>query len=153
MKGRRSLYMKLQSSGRLSSVGLLIRGINYVPGELKLADGHLSFTAQGSGTLWKLQLNKLERDAHRPGLADRMHGGEISLVFKLRTTDVEIDLPWYCPDCLRVRVGGVRFLICIGKPMSPELTGPDIGTIFEGCVECVKASHLTKAWKNVLSEG
>jgi len=94
------------SAPRLSSEAYLAaRFANFAPGELKLADGRLSFMAIGSGTLFKWQLNKLERDACQPGLADRMGAGENTIVFDLPLADVEVAFPWYqAPLALTVRV-------------------------------------------------
>jgi hypothetical protein len=107
--------IKINSSVRLSSEAWLLRspewlitGVGSVPGELKLADGRLSFTAFGRGNLGRRQLNKLEGDAHQPGLADRMNGGENSVVFELPITEVEVEFPWHYFECgLRVRVENV----------------------------------------------
>jgi hypothetical protein len=61
----------MDSSTQLSSeVWLADRFATRLPGELKLAKGRLSFVAFGSGTLFKWQLNKLERDVCQPGLAE-----------------------------------------------------------------------------------
>jgi hypothetical protein len=144
--------MKTRSSVQLSTEAWLIRGISHGPGELKLAYGRLSFTAYGSGILWKFQLNKLERDASRPGLADRMRSGENSVVFELPISDVEVDFPWYSVNsCLRVKAGGVRYLFTFSDPSSYQCKH-GIGGILKGCQAMVKCWPVGKAWKNVLSE-
>jgi hypothetical protein len=181
--------MKINSSARMSSeawltfpgyINGIFPGYTDVPGELKLADGRLSFIAFGCGTIGKDQairvifsriltplrkrrLSKLELDAHRPGLADQINGGENPVVFELPITDVEVQIPWYCFECgLMVRVGGVQYHFSFGDPRNVvyRVSGSHnvLGmlNVFKAALknyqEADKRRHVGKAWKNALSE-
>lgn len=85
----------MEKPPRFASDAWLLRGISSLPGELKLAHGRLAFIASGSGSCWGWQLRKLERQAGKPGLADRIDAGENARVFELPLADVKARFPWY----------------------------------------------------------
>jgi hypothetical protein len=84
MKTRKS------ASKKFSTLATLHRGFSYMPGELKLSNGRLSFTAHQRGEFWTYQLRALERDAHQPGLAQKLAHGEAVQVFDVPVRDVVV---------------------------------------------------------------
>jgi hypothetical protein len=138
-----------------SSEAWLCRGISTVPGELKLEDGRLSYTAFGFGTILWFQRGKLEREAHQPGLADRMRRGENSVVFDARMTDVETEFPWYDPGGLRIRVGEAKYRIVFSESARVHHKGNIAGELIQSVFiiqKLTKAMRLWKAWKDTLRE-
>jgi|SRR5262245_56527433 len=71
----------MDASNEFSTLATLHRAFSYLPGELKLSKGRLSFTAHGQGEFWMFQLRSLERDTHQSGLAQKLANGETVTVF------------------------------------------------------------------------
>ncbi len=147
---------------QLTSEAWLLRGVvgmvGSVPGELKLSSGRVCFTAFGSGTLWKWQLRKLERDVGKPGLADRMNNGENTLVFDVPLAEANARFPWLYFGGLKVKIAGIehRFMLC-----RPPNTCMPVGSskvlkastrIIELFQDFRKMVRLWTAWKTALIE-
>ena len=153
-----------RSVQNLSSEARYCRGI---VGEWKLEDGRLSYTARREFRdfgLLRFQRFKLERDAHQPGLADRMGRGEKCVVFDARITDVEAEFPWYSfTSGIKIRVGGAKYYFVFSTPsyVDPKFPGcvtagsKDILGIFKQVLVILKLIYvirLQNAWKNALRE-
>lgn len=148
----------MDNSEGLSTEAWLLRGISYVPGVLILADGRLFYLACGFGSLWKWQMNKLERAAGQPGLAERMDAGENCIVFDIPLAEVEVEFPWYYfSGGMKVWVGGVRYRLSFGKPANNasfslsdgfEHSSGALANVFE----LFKMRQRGKAWKRALGQ-
>lgn len=128
----------------------LLRGINSMPGTLKLAGGRLSYTACGAGTFWRRQLRKLETEVGRAGLAKRLYENEKAIVFDVSLADVqEVHFPWfYFSGGVKLTLYGVRYRFGFEQPANTRVAsegGDLIGQI-------ARARRLGKAWKAVLLE-
>jgi len=80
----------MDASNEFSTLATLHRGFSHMPGELKLSNGRLSFTAHGPGEFWMRQLRALERDTHQPGLAQKVANGETVKVFDAPRREVTV---------------------------------------------------------------
>ncbi len=133
----------MDTSVQLSTKAWLVRGISMVPGELKLAEGRLCFTAFGHGQLWKWQLNNLERDTRQPGLARQMDAGESAVVFDYPLNVLEVDFPWYFFSVgLKVRANGIQYRFNLAGPVP---VGEEAGQI-------VEAGQLGKTLRKALKK-
>lgn len=139
----------------------LLRGISSVPGDLRLESGNLTFTAFGSGNLWKFQLRKLERDTCQPGLANNMLAEKNVIIFDAPLTAVEIVFPWYTfSGGLNVRVGNARFRLGFDRPANTQIPVEREASVkgsieagkrvVESVQEIRKARQSGKAWKSVI---
>jgi hypothetical protein len=81
----------MDASKEFSTLATLHRGFSYMPGELKLSNGYLSFTAHGPGEFWTYQLRALEHEAHQPGLAQKVANGEAVKVFDAPLREVSVN--------------------------------------------------------------
>lgn len=148
----------------MQSPAWLLRGVDNLPGEMKLAAGRLSFTAHGRGSLGKSQLEKLARDAKRPDLVESMRSTGQGVVFDLPLAEATVSFPWYyfSGGC-KVRVDGFQHKISFGEPTegASRLDSPEDLAFFVGLHDAAgqaggdlrEAGHMRasgKAWKSRL---
>lgn len=132
---------------------LLIGLTGSIPGVLKLSDGRLSYEAFGCGTLWKGELNKLERNTGKPGIADRMERDEDALLFDVALSEVKAVFPWYYfMGGMKIKTGGVEYRFSFGAPGNTRM--PDRYNISKP-IETVEDVNTMrgrgKVWKAILS--
>ncbi len=143
----------METSDKIRSVAWLLRGISSVPGELKLAGGRLSYKAFGFGTLWRYQLNRLERDVRIHGLADRLDNGETAVVFDVPLTAVTVRIPWYYfSGGLVVETGGAVFKFSFGQPANsgPSLGNRDLARVLNELKTVESMRKTGKIWRTAL---
>jgi hypothetical protein len=100
----------------------MLRGISSIPGQLRLAAGRLTFTALNTGTAWKWQLHRLEREMRSPGLADRIDAGERTLVFDFPVEHLHISFPWYYfTGGMKLGFEGRKLRISFGRPPNTRM--------------------------------
>jgi hypothetical protein len=150
----------MSNSAELCSEAWLLRGISSIPGELRLANGRLSFTASGCGSMWKWQLNKLERDARQPGLAGRMDAGECAVIFDVPAAGLQVEFPWYyLSGGLKIRAGGFEYRLSFGRPSNTRMPVDKSDPIkaatraLEELSEVGTMRRVGEAWKKALSSG
>jgi hypothetical protein len=115
----------MEKNVKLKSPAWLLRGISSLPGELKVANGRLTYKAFGFGTFWRYQLERLEKDSGVEGLADRLDNGETAGVLDMPVSEVNARFPWYYfSGGLVIETGGAVYKFSFGRPAS---SGSSIG--------------------------
>ncbi len=139
----------MKRKSQLITRAWLLRGISSIPGTLKLSKGRLSFTASDAGTCWGFQLRKLEAQAGRAGLAERLSKDKNTVVFDVPLADVQqVHFPWfYFSGGVKLTLHGVRYRFGFDKPANTRM--PSEGVDLS---EIKKARRSGKAWKAVLLE-
>jgi hypothetical protein len=129
----------------LSTEAWLLKGTRSIPGSLKLADDRLSFTALGSGNFGRGQLEQLESESGRKGLAKVLDRDEEAVVFDVPLSDVQdINFPWYYfSGGVKLTIGGVQYRLGFDRPANTHTSVDPMG-------EVSKARKSGKAWKAVL---
>jgi hypothetical protein len=104
---------------RLRSDAWLLRGISSIPGELKLANGKLTFTCSTFGSAWPFQLRKLGQLLGQPSLAEALEEGNTVQVFQWRVEQVQSTVPWYYfGGGIKLRHQGIHLRFSFGRPTS-----------------------------------
>lgn len=132
----------------------LLRGISSIPGELKLADGRLSFKAFGFGTFWRFQLNRLERETGQPGLSERLDNGETALVFHCPLKDVDVCFPWYYfSGGLVIRLDGINYKFSFGRPANTSTSSLNKNVLqaMNNLREVGNMRQTGKAWRKAIA--
>lgn len=113
----------MKTTAQLCTEAWLLVGLTgSVPGKLKLAEGRLSFTVFGCGTLWKKELLKLEKTVGRPGIAERMDKGEQALLFEIALSEMTVSFPWYYfSGGMKIRTDGIQYRFSFGQPANTQL--------------------------------
>ncbi len=150
----------MNAKSELCTEAWLLKGINSLPGALKLQDGRLSYTAFGTGTCGHGLLSKLEQASGQTGFAQRLEDGDEALLFDAPLTGVEkIDFPWYYfSGGMKVTVGGVRYRIGFDRPANSTVpmhfdeSLEDLSRGLESVSEVARARRSGKAWKAVLGD-
>ena len=111
---------------QMQSEAMLLRGVDNLPGLLRLAGDRLSYTARERGTLSKGQLLKLEQASARPGLAEALLKDQPVVVFDQPLAEVGVSFPWYyfSSGC-KLKVQGVEYRLSFGDAVQ---TGERIGS-------------------------
>jgi hypothetical protein len=104
---------------RLRTDAWLLRGISSIPGELRLANGNLSFTCSAYGSAWPFQLRKLGQLLNQPTLAKALEEGKTFLLFQWPVEQVQSTVPWYYfGGGIKLRHHNIRFRFSFGRPTS-----------------------------------
>jgi hypothetical protein len=136
----------------LRSDAWLLRGISSIPGELSLRRGRLRFHALHTGSAWRWQLRKLEREVGRTGLAWQVDAGKRSLVFDLPVRDVQISFPWYYfSGGMQVRTTRSCHRISLGKPANAQIA-PGLGRAMGELQEVRRMRSAGALWRAALAE-
>ena len=153
----------MDASKEFSTLATLHRGFSYLPGELKLSKGCLSFTAHGPGEFWTFQLRALERAANQPGLAQKVANGENIKVFDTPLRDVTVSFNRF--GAMRLVVGDLNcrisfYDLALLKKM-PKLTNKPIGAVIgfakaiwilpKTLSESSRTLQRAKVWKALLT--
>lgn len=146
------------------SEAMLLRGVDNLPGRLKLSDGRLTFIASERGTFSNGQLQKLEQDSGQTGLAEALLQGISALVFDVPLAEVGVKFPWYyfLGGC-KLTVKGVEYRLSFGGAVQTgeSLGSPDewdfafsvkdgTGQMKDNIKEIAKMRHVGKTWKQAL---
>ena len=117
-------------SNTLCTPAWLLRGISSIPGRLRLRDSRLSFVADGVGSAWDWQLEKLERAAGSAGFTEALKGGRSATLFDEPMPGIGVRSPWYYfAGGLVLRVGGQRYRVSFGKPVGPARGDDELATL------------------------
>ena len=139
-----------------SQAWLLIGLFNSVPGILKLHQGTLSFTAVGSGTLWKRGLRKLEKKTGIKNLAQNLFEEGSAELFKLPATEIDrVSFPLiYFSAGMHLHFKGLRFRFSFIRPNNaqmPELNaGGRVFKSLRNLNELGPARAVGEQWKELL---
>lgn len=143
----------MNGSTKFKSMAWLLRGISSIPGELKLADGRLSFKAFGFGTFWRFQLDRLEQETGQPSLAERLDNGETAMVFHFPVSDVDVRFPWYYfSGGLVITVESIKYKFSFGRPANTGTTALN-KNVLQAMNELREAGNMRqtgKAWRKAL---
>lgn len=143
----------MNGSTKFKSMAWLLRGISSIPGELKLADGRLSFKAFGFGTFWKFQLERLERETGQPSLAERLDNGETAMVFHFSLNDVDVRFPWYYfSGGVVITVEGTKYKFSFGRPANSgsNALSKNVLQAMNDLREAGNMRQTGKAWRKAL---
>lgn len=101
----------------MSTPAWLLRGINSLPGELRLRSSTLSFVAFGPGSAWPAQLRRLATQLGRPDAAQALDGGRPVELFAWPVHEVNVSRPWYYfGGGLKLRRQGTDVRVSFGRP-------------------------------------
>jgi hypothetical protein len=104
---------------RLRTDAWLLRGISSIPGELKLANGKLTFTCSAFGSAWPFQLRKLGQLLDQPLLAKALEEGKTFQLFQWRVEHVQSTVPWYYfGGGIKLQHQGTHLRFSFGRPTS-----------------------------------
>lgn len=104
---------------RLRTDAWLLRGISSIPGELRLANGKLSFTCSAFGSAWPFQLRKLGQLLDQPSLAKALEDGKTLQLFQWPVEQVQPTVPWYYfGGGIKLRHQGIQLRFSFGRPSS-----------------------------------
>lgn len=87
---------KGSTNAKLETAAWLLSGLTgSTPGALSLADGRLTYTVYGRGSLAARHCRKLERECRKPGLAQRLNDEEDVVLFDEPLDAARFSFPWY----------------------------------------------------------
>ncbi|MGB4860373.1 MAG: hypothetical protein WBP11_13745 [Dokdonella sp.] len=122
--------LKPVRGGSSSSPAWLLRGISSVPGELRLRSAQLSFVAEGRGSAWDWQLNKLAHTACDVDFFDKVRSGDRATLFNEPLAQVAVRFPWYTfSGGLIVTTRRQVYRLSFGQPASSSVTSDELGTV------------------------
>ncbi len=134
---------------RLRTDAWLLRGISSIPGELRLANGRLSFTSSAFGSAWPFQLRKLGRLLDQPSLAKSLEEGKTFQLFQWSADQVQSTVPWYYfGGGIKLRHQGIHLRFSFGRPTSG---GHNLATAVADLKELGTMRSRGKLWSKALA--
>ncbi len=134
---------------RLRTDAWLLRGISSIPGELRLANGKVSFTSSAYGSAWPFQLRKLGQLLDQPSLAMALEEGKTFQFFQWQAEQVQSSVPWYYfGGGIKVRHQGILLRFSFGRPTSG---GHNLATAVSDLKELGAMRSRGKLWAKALA--
>jgi hypothetical protein len=134
---------------RLRTDAWLLRGISSIPGELRLANGKLSFTCSVFGSAWPFQLRKLGVLLDQPSLAKALEEGKTFQLFQWSVEQVQSTVPWYYfGGGIKLRHQNVHLRFSFGRPTSG---GHNLATAAADLKELGAMRSRGKLWSKALA--
>ncbi len=134
---------------RVRTDAWLLRGISSIPGELRLANGKLSFTSSAYGSAWPFQLRRLGQLLDQPSLAKALEEGKTFQFFQWQAEQVQSSVPWYYfGGGIKVRHQGILLRFSFGRPTSG---GHNLATAVSDLKELGAMRSRGKLWAKALA--
>ena len=146
---KKKIYFQEASPQKFSSPAWLLLGlINSLPGTLQLHEGHLTYSAYNSGTLWPRDLRKLEAKLGIPALSEKLDQNQLTPLFKIPSSDIQsIHFPYYYFSAgMHLKVKGVKYRLSFIRPNNTRVPAKSMASAYS----IPAAVRIGKEWKKLL---